>query len=60
MRHLASMSLLLTHWSLSKVVTFGQNNIFKCILLNKICCSFVWIQVKFVPEGPVDNESSFV
>ena len=46
--------------------TRGQNgwhladNIFKGIVLNENVRSLIWISLKFVPKGPVENKSALV
>ena len=40
----------------------GQNgrhftDIFKCIFINKKCCISIWVSLKFVPKGLIDNVS---
>ena len=44
----------------------GQNgryfadDIFKCIFLNEKFCILIWISMKFVPTGPIDNKEAVV
>ena len=44
----------------------GQNgchftdDIFKWILINKKFCILIWISLKFVPKGPIDNKSALI
>ena len=43
----------------------GQNGchftgIFKCIFMNEKFCVLIWISLKFVPKGPVDNKPALV
>ena len=33
-----------------------RDNIFKCIFLNEKFCSLIWISLKFVRKGPIDNK----
>ena len=41
----------------------GQNgcyftdNIFRCIFVNEKFCILIWISLKYVPKGTIDNES---
>ena len=34
---------------------YFTENIFKCISLNEKFCILIWILLKFVPKGPIDN-----
>ena len=54
-------------WQLSFIsFTPGQNDhhfeddIFKCIFLNENICVWHIIWLKFVPKGPIDNNSALV
>ena len=42
----------------------GQNgchfDIFKCNFMDENLCILIWISLKFVPEGPIDNKSTLV
>ena len=34
------------------------DNIFKCIFMNEKSCILIWISLKFVPKGPIDNKAA--
>ena len=36
------------------------DNIFKCIFVNEKFCILIKISLKFVPKGPIDNNSALV
>ena len=35
-------------------------NIFKCIFMDENFCASIWISLKFVPKGPIDNKAALV
>ena len=35
-------------------------DISKCIFMNKKFCISIWISLKFVPRGPIDNRPALV
>ena len=35
-------------------------DIFKCIFVNGMFCILIWISLKFVPQGPIDNKWALV
>ena len=36
------------------------DDIFKCISMNEKCCISIWISLKIVPKGPIDNTWALV
>ena len=55
--HLAAANAL-THLSMDKMAAISQ--IFKCIFKNEKFCIFIQIFFqRLLPEGPIDNKSSF-
>ena len=42
------------------MATILADNIFKCIFLNEKVIISIKISLKFVPKGPIDNESALV
>ena len=50
----------LTHLPLDKMAAILADDIFKCIFLNEKFCIVIWISLKFVPKGPIDNKWSLV
>ena len=36
------------------------DNIFKCIFMNEKFCILIEISMKFVPKGPIDNNSALI
>ena len=43
-----------------KMATISQTTISKCIFTNEKFCILFWISLKFVPKGPIDNNSALV
>ena len=50
----------LTHLPLDKMAAILADDIFKCIFLNEKFCIVIWISLKFVPKGPIDNKWALV
>ena len=51
---------LLTHLPWTKWTPFFADNIFKYISMNEKCCISIWISLKIVPKGPIDNTWALV
>ena len=50
----------LTHLSLDKMATTFADDIFKCIFMDEKLCISIPISLKFVPNGPIDNNTALV
>ena len=50
----------LTHLPLDKMATILADDIFNGIFFNEKCCISIQISLKFVPNGPVDNNQPLV
>ena len=46
-----------THLPLNKMAAIFAEKICKCVFLNEKFCISIWISLKFVPKGPIDNKS---
>ena len=57
--------IIIAYWVL-KTLRSRQNcpcfaeDIFKFLVLYENCCTLIWISLKFVPNGPIDNTSVLV
>ena len=51
---------ILTHLPLDNMAAIFADDIFKCIFLNEKFCISIWISLKFVPKGLIDNKSALV
>ena len=50
----------LTHLPRDKMAAILADDIFKCIFVNEKFCMLIKISMKFVPEGPIDNDQALV
>ena len=49
-----------THLPLDKMAANLADNIFRCIFMNEKFCFSIWISLKFVPRGQIDNWSALI
>ena len=52
--------LSLTHLLLDKIAAFFADDIFRCIFVNEKFCILIKISLKFVLEGPIDDNPALV
>ena len=50
----------LTHLPMDKMATILTEDIFQSIFMNETFCISIWIPLKFVPKGPINNKSALV
>ena len=50
----------LTHLLLDKMAAVITDDMFKCIFMNKKFSTLIWISLRFVPKGSIDNKSALV
>ena len=50
----------LSHLPLAKLAATFGDDIFKSIFMNEKFCISIWISLKFVPKGPIDNKAALV
>ena len=63
-----SAEILTTIWQemifksspLDKIAAISQTTFLKCIFINEEFCISIQISLKFVPKGPIDNNSVLV
>ena len=51
---------ILTHIPLNKMAAILADDIFKCIFSNENFCILINIALKFVPQGPIDDNTAYV